>query len=69
MQWSAYGAFLACAIVLILIPGTDFAVVSKNALAGGRRRGAWTAVGVFAATRVYVEVPLPRTGRRVRGGW
>jgi threonine/homoserine/homoserine lactone efflux protein len=35
MQWSAYGSFLAFAIVLVLIPGPDFAVVTKNALAGG----------------------------------
>jgi threonine/homoserine/homoserine lactone efflux protein len=52
MQWSAYGAFLAFAIVLILIPGPDFAVVSKNALAGGRRRGTWTAAGVACSNAV-----------------
>ena len=52
MRWSAYGAFLAFAIVLILIPGPDFAVVSKNALAGDRRRGAWTAVGVACSNAV-----------------
>jgi threonine/homoserine/homoserine lactone efflux protein len=35
-QWSAYGSFPVFAEVLILIPGPDFAVVTKNALAGGR---------------------------------
>jgi threonine/homoserine/homoserine lactone efflux protein len=46
MSWSKYGEFLAFAIVLILIPGPDFAVVTKNTLVGGRRRGRWTALGV-----------------------
>jgi threonine/homoserine/homoserine lactone efflux protein len=41
MQWSACGSFLAFAIVLVLvlIPDPDFAVVTKNALTAGRRRG------------------------------
>lgn len=38
MTWSTYGEFLAFAIVLVLIPGPDFAVVTKNTLAAGRRR-------------------------------
>jgi threonine/homoserine/homoserine lactone efflux protein len=46
MSWSKYGEFLAFAVVLILIPGPDFAVVTKNTLVGGRRRGRWTALGV-----------------------
>jgi threonine/homoserine/homoserine lactone efflux protein len=46
VSWSAYGSFLVFAIILVLIPGADFAVVSRNALVGGRRRGSWTAVGV-----------------------
>jgi threonine/homoserine/homoserine lactone efflux protein len=37
---------LAFAVVLIVIPGPDFAVVTKNTLVGGRRRGRWTALGV-----------------------
>jgi threonine/homoserine/homoserine lactone efflux protein len=39
MQWWACGSLPAFAIVLVLIPGPDFAVVTKNALTGGRRRG------------------------------
>jgi threonine/homoserine/homoserine lactone efflux protein len=35
MSWSKYGEFLAFAVVLIVIPGPDFAVVTKNTL--GRR--------------------------------
>jgi threonine/homoserine/homoserine lactone efflux protein len=52
MQWSAYGSFLAFAIVLVLIPGPDFAVVTKNALAGGRRRGMWSGTGVACSNAV-----------------
>src|SRR5258708_32462898 len=46
MTWSAYWAFLLFAVGLVLIPGPDFAVVTRNTLAGGRRRGRFTAVGV-----------------------
>jgi threonine/homoserine/homoserine lactone efflux protein len=46
VSWSAYGTFLVFAVVLVLVPGPDFAVVTKNTLAGGQRRGAWSAVGV-----------------------
>ena len=46
MSWSKYAEFLAFAVVLVLIPGPDFAVVTKNTLVGGRRRGRWTALGV-----------------------
>jgi threonine/homoserine/homoserine lactone efflux protein len=46
MSWSKYAEFLVFATLLVLVPGPDFAVVTKNALAGGRRRGSWTAAGV-----------------------
>jgi threonine/homoserine/homoserine lactone efflux protein len=46
MAWSRYAEFLAFVIVLVLIPGPDFAVVTRNTLAGGRRRGRWAAAGV-----------------------
>jgi threonine/homoserine/homoserine lactone efflux protein len=46
VNWSAYGSFVVFALVLVLVPGPDFAVVTKNTLAGGRRRGLWSAVGV-----------------------
>jgi threonine/homoserine/homoserine lactone efflux protein len=52
MTWSTYGEFLAFAIVLVLIPGPDFAVVTKNTLAAGRRRGRWTALGVASSNLV-----------------
>lgn len=54
MTGSSYGAFLAFALVLVLVlvPGPDFAVVTKNTLAAGRRRGAWSAVGVASSNAV-----------------
>jgi threonine/homoserine/homoserine lactone efflux protein len=52
MTWAAYGAFLAFAIVLILVPGPDFAVVTKNALAAGSWRGGWAAAGVGCSNAV-----------------
>jgi threonine/homoserine/homoserine lactone efflux protein len=52
MSWSKYGEFLAFAVVLIVIPGPDFAVVTKNTLVGGRRRGRWTALGISSSNLV-----------------
>jgi threonine/homoserine/homoserine lactone efflux protein len=49
VSWSAYGTYLAFAVVLVLIPGPDFAVVTKNSLVGGRRRGWWSALGVASS--------------------
>lgn len=49
MSWAAYGSFVAFSVALILIPGPDVAVVVKNALGGGPRRGRWTAIGVASA--------------------
>jgi threonine/homoserine/homoserine lactone efflux protein len=52
MSWSKYAEFLAFAAVLVLIPGPDFAVVTKNTLVGGHRRGRWTALGVSSSNLV-----------------
>ncbi len=49
MSWSTYATFLVFAVVLVLIPGPDFAVVTKNCLLGGRRRGWWSALGVASS--------------------
>jgi RhtB (resistance to homoserine/threonine) family protein len=38
--------FLAIAVLLIVMPGPDTAMVTKNALVGGRRAGVLAAVGV-----------------------
>ncbi|HEY0537920.1 MAG TPA: LysE family translocator, partial [Actinoallomurus sp.] len=50
--WSTYGSFLVFAVVLVLVPGPDFAVVTKNTLAAGRWRGAWSAGGVASSNAV-----------------
>lgn len=52
MSWSSYASFLVFATVLILIPGPDFAVVTRNTLAAGRRRGRWSAIGVTVSNAV-----------------
>jgi threonine/homoserine/homoserine lactone efflux protein len=52
MSWSKYAEFLAFAVVLVLIPGADFVVVTKNTLVGGRQRGRWTALGVSSSNLV-----------------
>jgi len=52
MSWSRYGEFLAFTVVLVVIPGPDFAVVTKNTLVGGRRRGRWTALGVSSSNLI-----------------
>jgi threonine/homoserine/homoserine lactone efflux protein len=52
VSWPAYLTFLGFAAVLVLIPGPDFAVVTKNTLASGRRRGWWSAVGVTSSNVV-----------------
>jgi threonine/homoserine/homoserine lactone efflux protein len=52
VSWSTYGAFLAFATVLVLVPGPDFAVVTRNTLAAGRSRGRWSAVGVTTSNAV-----------------
>jgi threonine/homoserine/homoserine lactone efflux protein len=49
MSWSSYWSFLVLAVILVLVPGPDFAVVTKNTLAGGRHRGWWSAVGVASS--------------------
>src|SRR5437764_8374518 len=52
VTWTAYGSFLAFAVVLVLVPGPDFAVVTRNTLVGGRRRGGWSAAGVASSNAV-----------------
>jgi threonine/homoserine/homoserine lactone efflux protein len=52
VSWSAYLSFLGFATVLVLVPGPDFAVVTKNTLAAGRPRGWWSAVGVSCSNAV-----------------
>ena len=52
MTWTTYGSFLVFAVALVLVPGPDVAVTTRNTLAGGRTRGAWTAVGITSSNAV-----------------
>lgn len=45
--------FLALSVLLILIPGPDTAVVTKNALLGGRRAGVLASVGVALGLTIW----------------
>jgi RhtB (resistance to homoserine/threonine) family protein len=45
--------FVALSVLLILIPGPDTAIVTKNALLGGRRGGVYAAVGVSIGLTVW----------------
>jgi threonine/homoserine/homoserine lactone efflux protein len=46
MDLRSYAEFVGFAVVVILVPGPDFAVTVKNTLAGGTRRGRATAFGI-----------------------
>jgi threonine/homoserine/homoserine lactone efflux protein len=52
MSWTTYGSFLVFAVVLIVVPGPDFAVVTRNTLSAGRGRGLWSALGVACSNAV-----------------
>lgn len=52
MSWSTYAAFVLVCVVLILIPGPDFAVVVRCVMADGRRSGQWCAAGVAGAAAI-----------------
>jgi RhtB (resistance to homoserine/threonine) family protein len=45
--------FLAIAILLIVIPGPDTAMVTKNAVVGGRRSGVYAALGVSLGLTIW----------------
>jgi threonine/homoserine/homoserine lactone efflux protein len=46
MTWQNLFSFTLFAAVVTVIPGPDFAVILRNALAGGRIRGFWAVAGV-----------------------
>lgn len=47
-----YLSFVALAIVLAIAPGPDSLLTLRSTLIGGRRRGAWTVVGILVANIV-----------------
>jgi threonine/homoserine/homoserine lactone efflux protein len=52
MSWTAYATYVVFALVVVLIPGPDFAVVVGNTMSGGRTRGMWAAAGVTSSNAV-----------------
>lgn len=46
LELTSYVTFVGVAVVVIVAPGADFAVVTRNTLAGGRRQGWATAWGI-----------------------
>ncbi len=60
--WPAYGSFVLFAMVLIVAPGPDFAVVTRAALASGRRGGAWASIGVATSNAVQGTVAVVGLG-------
>ena len=45
--------FVGVSAVVILLPGPDTAVVTKNILLSGRRAGLWTSIGVCTGLSVW----------------
>jgi threonine/homoserine/homoserine lactone efflux protein len=45
--------FLGISVLLILIPGPDTAIVTKNALLGGRRAGLFASIGVSIGLTIW----------------
>jgi threonine/homoserine/homoserine lactone efflux protein len=64
VSWSGYGSFLVFAVVLVFIPGPDF--VAKNTLAGGRRRGWWSAIGAASSNAVQGSAAAAGIQRQTR---
>jgi len=46
MTWGTYGAYVLFVLLVLIVPGPDTALVLKNSLAGGRRGGVLTALGI-----------------------
>jgi len=60
--WHGYASFVAFAAVLIVVPGPDFAVVTKAALRSGRRGGAWASAGVATSNALQGVVAVVGLG-------
>ncbi|MEV6828827.1 LysE family translocator [Amycolatopsis sp. NPDC051102] len=52
MTWGTYGAYVLFVVLVLIVPGPDTALVLKNFLAGGKRGGALTALGIGSGNLV-----------------
>lgn len=50
--------FVAAALVVIVTPGPDFALVTRNVLAGGRRAGFVTLTGLLSGVSLHVTAAV-----------
>ena len=48
-----FGAFLAISLLIAVTPGPDTALVTRNALIGGRRAGLFTVLGIATGLAVW----------------
>ncbi|QKV78536.1 LysE family translocator [Amycolatopsis sp. Hca4] len=52
MTWGTYGGYVLFVVLVLIVPGPDTALVLKNSLAGGRRGGVLTALGIGSGNLV-----------------
>ena len=52
MTWGTYSAYGLFVVLVLIVPGPDTALVLKNSLAGGRRGGVLTALGIGSGNLV-----------------
>ena len=62
MDLQSYLTYVGVAVVVILAPGADFAVVTRNTLVGGRRRGWATSLGITVSNLVQGAVAVAGLG-------
>ncbi|MGH2980755.1 MAG: LysE family transporter, partial [Solirubrobacterales bacterium] len=48
-----FAAFLGVSLLVIITPGQDTALTIRNSLVGGRRGGAFTALGVASGQAIW----------------
>ena len=66
MTIQAYLAFIGIAALVVLMPGPDFALVTRNTLSGGPSRGRATALGVGIACAVQGAAAVTGLGALIR---
>lgn len=61
-----YITFVALAVLLVLVPGPDFAVVVKNSFARGRRGGLMASLGIVSSNVVHGTLAVLGLGMLIR---